>query len=45
VEGYATAGEAVDEPQRLRELPGFNRATRYLGFVNGRHPRDWLMNR
>jgi hypothetical protein len=31
-------------PQRLQELLGFNQPTSYLGFVNGRHPRDWLMN-
>jgi ectoine hydroxylase-related dioxygenase (phytanoyl-CoA dioxygenase family) len=30
-------------PQRLQELLGFNQPTRYLGFVNGRHPRDWLV--
>lgn len=31
-------------PQRLQELLGFNQATPYLGFVNGKHPRDWLMS-
>ena len=31
-------------PQRLQELLGFNQPTPYLGFINGRHPRDWLMN-
>ena len=31
-------------PQRLQELLGFNQPTPYLGFVHGRHPRDWLMN-
>ena len=30
-------------PQRLQELLGFNQPTPYLGFINGRHPRDWLM--
>jgi len=30
-------------PRRLQELLGFNQASRYLGFVNGQHPRDWLM--
>jgi ectoine hydroxylase-related dioxygenase (phytanoyl-CoA dioxygenase family) len=30
-------------PQRLQELLGFNQPTPYLGFVNGEHPRDWLM--
>jgi ectoine hydroxylase-related dioxygenase (phytanoyl-CoA dioxygenase family) len=36
--------EARQLPQRLQELLGFNQPTPYLGFVNGRHPRDWLMN-
>jgi hypothetical protein len=31
-------------PQRLQELLGFNQPIPYLGFVNGGHPRDWLMN-
>jgi ectoine hydroxylase-related dioxygenase (phytanoyl-CoA dioxygenase family) len=31
-------------PPRLLELLGFNQASRYLGFVNGQHPREWLMN-
>ena len=31
-------------PQRLQELLGFNQPSPYLGFVNGRHPREWLMN-
>jgi hypothetical protein len=31
-------------PQRLQELLGFNQATPYLGFIDGRHPREWLMN-
>jgi ectoine hydroxylase-related dioxygenase (phytanoyl-CoA dioxygenase family) len=31
-------------PRRLQELLGFNQPTSYLGFVNGRHPREWLMN-
>ena len=31
-------------PQRLQELLGFNQPTPYLGFINGQHPRDWLMN-
>jgi ectoine hydroxylase-related dioxygenase (phytanoyl-CoA dioxygenase family) len=31
-------------PQRLQELLGFNQATPYLGFVNGQHPRQWLMS-
>jgi len=30
-------------PQRLQELLGFNQASRYLGFVNGQHPREWLL--
>ena len=32
-------------PQRLQELLGFNQPSPYLGFVNGRHPLDWLMGR
>ena len=31
-------------PPRLQELLGFNQPTPYFGFINGRHPRDWLMN-
>lgn len=31
-------------PERLQELLGFNQPTPYLGFINGRHPRDWLMS-
>jgi ectoine hydroxylase-related dioxygenase (phytanoyl-CoA dioxygenase family) len=31
-------------PQRLQELLGFNQPSPYLGFINGRHPREWLMN-
>ena len=34
--------EARRLPRRLQELLGFNQPSRYLGFVNGRHPRDWL---
>jgi ectoine hydroxylase-related dioxygenase (phytanoyl-CoA dioxygenase family) len=30
-------------PPRLQELLGFNQASGYLGFVNGQHPRAWLM--
>jgi ectoine hydroxylase-related dioxygenase (phytanoyl-CoA dioxygenase family) len=36
--------EARQLPRRLQELLGFNQPTPYLGFVNGRHPCDWLMN-
>jgi ectoine hydroxylase-related dioxygenase (phytanoyl-CoA dioxygenase family) len=32
-------------PQRLQELLGFNQPSPYFGFVNGQHPRDWLMSR
>jgi ectoine hydroxylase-related dioxygenase (phytanoyl-CoA dioxygenase family) len=39
----ADAGQARGLPRRLQELLGFNQASRYLGFVNGQHPRDWLM--
>jgi ectoine hydroxylase-related dioxygenase (phytanoyl-CoA dioxygenase family) len=31
-------------PRRLQELLGFNQASPYLGAVNGKHPRDWLMS-
>jgi len=31
-------------PQRLQELLGYNQASPYLGFINGQHPRQWLMN-
>jgi hypothetical protein len=40
----ADLAEVRQLPQRLQELLGFNQATSYLGFVNGRHPRDWLMD-
>jgi ectoine hydroxylase-related dioxygenase (phytanoyl-CoA dioxygenase family) len=36
--------QARQLPQRLQELLGFNQPTPYLGFINGRHPRQWLMN-
>jgi ectoine hydroxylase-related dioxygenase (phytanoyl-CoA dioxygenase family) len=36
--------QARELPQRLQELLGFNQPTPYLGFINGEHPRDWLMN-
>ena len=31
-------------PQRLQELLGYNQPSPYLGFINGQHPRQWLMN-
>ncbi|HEY2079697.1 MAG TPA: phytanoyl-CoA dioxygenase family protein [Streptosporangiaceae bacterium] len=31
-------------PQRLQELLGYNQPSRYLGFINGQHPRQWLMD-
>jgi ectoine hydroxylase-related dioxygenase (phytanoyl-CoA dioxygenase family) len=31
-------------PQRLQELLGYNQPSPYLGFINGQHPRRWLMN-
>lgn len=31
-------------PQRLQELLGFNQPSPYLGFINGLHPRQWLVN-
>ncbi|MGD0555169.1 MAG: phytanoyl-CoA dioxygenase family protein [Streptosporangiaceae bacterium] len=30
-------------PPRLQELLGFNQASPYFGFIDGRHPRDWLV--
>lgn len=36
--------EARQLPQRLRELLGSTSPPPYLGLINGRHPRDWLMN-
>lgn len=49
-EAHALSALAADPaevrrlPPRLQELLGFNQASRYLGFVNGQHPREWLMN-
>jgi ectoine hydroxylase-related dioxygenase (phytanoyl-CoA dioxygenase family) len=40
----ASPRQVRELPQRLQELLGFNQPTPYLGFVNGGHPRDWLMN-
>jgi ectoine hydroxylase-related dioxygenase (phytanoyl-CoA dioxygenase family) len=40
----ASQAEVRQLPQRLQELLGFNQPTPYLGFINGRHPIDWLMN-
>jgi ectoine hydroxylase-related dioxygenase (phytanoyl-CoA dioxygenase family) len=40
----ASRAQVRELPQRLQELLGFNQPTPYLGFVNGRHPRDWLMD-
>lgn len=34
--------QASKLPRRLQELLGFNQPSRYFGFVNGRHPLDWL---
>jgi ectoine hydroxylase-related dioxygenase (phytanoyl-CoA dioxygenase family) len=31
-------------PQRLQELLGYNQPSSFLGFINGQHPRQWLMN-
>jgi hypothetical protein len=31
-------------PQRLQELLGYNQPSPYLGFINGQHPRRWLIN-
>lgn len=40
----ADQAEARLLPRRLQELLGFNQASPYLGFINGKHPRDWLMS-
>jgi len=40
----ADPGQVRLMPQRLQELLGFNQASPYLGFINGRHPREWLMS-
>jgi ectoine hydroxylase-related dioxygenase (phytanoyl-CoA dioxygenase family) len=32
-------------PRRLQELLGFNQPSPYLGFINGKHPHDWLHER
>jgi ectoine hydroxylase-related dioxygenase (phytanoyl-CoA dioxygenase family) len=40
----ADPGQARRLPQRLQELLGFNQPSPYLGFVNGQHPREWLMS-
>jgi ectoine hydroxylase-related dioxygenase (phytanoyl-CoA dioxygenase family) len=31
-------------PQKLQELLGYNQPSPYLGFIDGKHPRQWLMN-
>jgi ectoine hydroxylase-related dioxygenase (phytanoyl-CoA dioxygenase family) len=31
-------------PWRLQELLGFYQPSPYLGFIDGRHPREWLMD-
>jgi ectoine hydroxylase-related dioxygenase (phytanoyl-CoA dioxygenase family) len=36
--------EAKGLPQRLQELLGFNQPSPYMGFVNGGHPREWLIS-
>lgn len=40
----ADPGQVRRLPRRLQELLGFNQPTPYLGFINGRHPREWLMS-
>ena len=40
----ADPGQVRQLPQRLQELPGFNQPSPYLGFINGRHPREWLLD-
>jgi len=43
LDGDAAAVPAIRNAL-LQELLGFNQASAYLGFINGRHPRGWLMN-
>jgi ectoine hydroxylase-related dioxygenase (phytanoyl-CoA dioxygenase family) len=40
----ADTAEVSQLPQRLQELLGYNQPSPYLGFINGQHPRQWLMN-
>lgn len=40
----ADPGQVRQLPQRLQELLGFNQPSPYLGFINGNHPREWLMS-
>lgn len=40
----ADPAEVSQLPPRLQELLGFNQPSPYLGFINGQHPREWLMN-
>jgi hypothetical protein len=40
----ADPGQARQLPQRLQELLGFNQPSPHLGFINGRHPREWLLD-
>jgi len=40
----ADPGQVRQLPQRLQELLGFNQPSPYLGFINGRHPREWLLS-
>jgi hypothetical protein len=40
----ADPGQVRQLPQRLQELLGFNQPSPYLGFINGTHPRDWLLD-
>jgi ectoine hydroxylase-related dioxygenase (phytanoyl-CoA dioxygenase family) len=40
----ADPGQVRPLPQRLQELLGFNQPSPYLGFINGQHPREWLMS-
>jgi ectoine hydroxylase-related dioxygenase (phytanoyl-CoA dioxygenase family) len=40
----ADPGQVRLLPQRLQELLGFNQPSPYLGFINGKHPREWLLS-
>jgi len=40
----ADPAEVRQLPERLQELLGYNQPSPYLGFINGQHPRQWLMD-
>jgi ectoine hydroxylase-related dioxygenase (phytanoyl-CoA dioxygenase family) len=40
----ADPAQVRELPQRLQELLGYNQPSPYFGFIDGQHPRQWLMN-